>query len=104
MYHFTGAPDLRKNEVRYSTKKLQSPPDKKHPKTALKAYIGMDFKCHVLSQAGVYAIGQLGKGLKLTTPRSLPAVILYKDKMAQIIVLATVDPSQMDIYIWSGLI
>ena len=97
MYHFTGTPDFTINEkpkkyvLRYSARsigEIQSPPDRKDPRQKNES------KSRAFSQAAVYATGQLGKGSKPTSPRSMPAIVLYKDKTAQM-ALATVDPSQV---------
>lgn len=85
-FHFTGRPDFSLNAPhtgsvsRYTLRgigEIQSPPQrKKESKTA------------ALSQAGVYTVGQFAKEKRLG---SYPAVVLHKDKTAQVAVATLID-------------
>ena len=88
VYHFTGRPSFTINSPymgttvsRFTLQGIQSPPwRRKESKT-------------LLSQAGVYAVGQF---VKEWAQESLPAVVLHKDKTAQV-AMANLDPSQITI-------
>ena len=88
-YHFVGHPDFTVTMkpkgclLRFTLKGLgevQSPPG-----------LGEESKTAALSQAGIYAVGQFGNGW---TGTFLPAVVLHKDKSAQVAV-AVLDRSNV---------
>ena len=98
-FHFTGRPDFTVNEksvnyvLRYTARAVgetQSPPDLKTPGRTNEA------KTRALAQAGVYAVGQLSNGPRPATLKSMPAIILFKDKTAQV-AIASVDPSKANV-------
>lgn len=89
VFHFTGRPDYSINKpfkgsiARFTLKgvgEVQSPPgrNRRESKTA------------ALSQAGVYTVGQFTKE---GTPTSLPAVVIHKDKSAQV-AMASINHGQ----------
>ena len=87
-FHFTGRPDFTVDDkpchyvLRYRARAVgetQSPPDqKKNPTRA---------KQRALSQAGVYAVGQLSSLVPV-----MPAIVLFKDKTAQV-AIASINSS-----------
>ena len=88
-YHFVGHPDFTVNEkqtsciLRFTIRAVgetQSPPGRsKESKTA------------ALCQAGIYTVGQFGYNTGNSSETSLAAVVLHKDKTAQV-AMATVYP------------
>ena len=87
VFHFTGRPHYTINDKfrtiinRFTVKgigEVQSPPGRRR-----------ESKDAALSQAGIYVVGQLCKD---GAPSSLPAVVLYKDKTAQV-AIATIEHS-----------
>ena len=87
VFHFTGRPHYTVNDKfrtiinRFTVKgigEVQSPPGRRR-----------ESKDAALSQAGIYVVGQLCKD---GAPSSLPAVVLYKDKTAQV-AIATIEHS-----------
>lgn len=84
VFHFTGRPDFSINTpfwgtiAQFNIKEVQSPQGRRR-----------ESKTAALSQAGVYAVGQLTKE---GSPHIMPAIVLHKDKSAQV-AMASVDPA-----------